>query len=171
MSTKKLRNDGESAVRVEYDGNVHVFDAGEEREVPAELADSAQFRYSDRGLHIVQAPPVEPKGVKLADAVLFVDEEAKASAQEAKAAADEDAAKAKRAVADAKADAAEEARDAKTVKATPHPSDLSAIFAPDLPPHPASTTAQATHGKEVAKDRHEEPAVNTVDSRDSRRKK
>ena len=99
--SKILRNAGGS-LDVEYSGNSHHFEAGEERVVPADLADSAQYRYGHLGLQIVHPVDNTPKGVKVADAVLFVDEEAKAAAVDTGA------------------------------KATPHPEELSAEVAPDL---------------------------------------
>ena len=69
-ATKRLRNDG-GRIKVEYNGNDYYFEAGEEREVPADLADSAQYRFSHLGLLIVHpapAPdPAPPRGTKLSD--------------------------------------------------------------------------------------------------------
>lgn len=52
MSTKILRCDS-GGVKVEYAGEEYFFEGGEEREVPADLADSAQYRYGHLGLRIV----------------------------------------------------------------------------------------------------------------------
>jgi len=65
-ATKRLRNDG-GRIKVEYNGNDYYFEAGEEREVAADLADSAQYRFSHLGLLIVHPDPAPPRGTKLSD--------------------------------------------------------------------------------------------------------
>lgn len=81
--TKLIRNEGKP-LKVEYGGRDYFFNAGEEREVPADLADVCSYRHGHEGFKIVNLAHEAEEARKRGEIDAAKDAEDKIAAQAAR---------------------------------------------------------------------------------------